>query len=107
MQTRSKILEDLSKVAQGATQSLVGVRAEIDALIKGQLSRILADMDLVEREEFDAVKAMAQKAREENGKLQARIETLEARLKGASKKAPAKTTAKRKTAAKKPSAKKG
>ena len=85
MQTRSKIFEDLSKVAQGATQSLVGVRSEIDALVRGQLTRLLGDMDLVPRDEFDVVKAMAQRAREENEKLEARIKTLEAQLTGTAK----------------------
>ena len=100
MQTRSKILEDLSKVAQGATQSFVGVKGEIDALVRGQLARLLADMDLVGREEFDAVKAMAAKARTENEKLEARVAELEARL--AAAKAPeAKKPAARKTSPKK------
>lgn len=101
MQTRSKIFEDLSKVAQGATQSFIGVRGEVDALVRGQLSRLLADMDLVPREEFDAVKAMAQKAREENEKLEARLKKLEAKLGTATAKAPAKKAAPKKPTAKK------
>lgn len=98
MQTRSKILEDLSKMAQGATQSLVGVKAEIDALVHGQMAKLLANMNLVEREEFDAVKAMAAKARAENEKLEARIKALEAQLPG---KAPAAKPAAKKAAPKK------
>ena len=102
MQTRSKILEDLSKMAQGATQSLVGVKAEIDALVRGQMARLLGDMNLVEREEFEAVKAMAAKARTENEKLEARIQALEAQLAGGP--APAEKPAAHKKAAPKKAA---
>ena len=104
MQTRSKIFEDLSKVAQGATQSLIGVRAEVEAVVRAQLSKLLGGMDLVQREEFDAVRAMAMKAREENEKLEARIRALEAPKKASPKKVvPSQKPAARKSPAKKTS----
>ena len=65
-------------VAGGATSALVGVKAEAEALVRSQLSRLLADMDLVPREEFDAIKAVAVKAREEQEKLETRLAELEA-----------------------------
>lgn len=100
MQTRGKIFEDISKVAQGATQSLIGVRAEIEAVVRGQMSHLMGDMDVVPRDEFDAVKAMAAKAREENAALEARLKKLEAAVKAPAKKAAPKKAAAKKTAAK-------
>ena len=84
--------------AAGAAQ---GVRNEIDGLVKTQVERVLGDLDVVQREEFEAVQAMAQKAREENEALSARIAELEAKLtaKPTKRKAPAKKAA-RKTAKK-------
>ena len=63
MQTRSRIFDDLARVANGALSAAAGVRAEIEQLVRQQLERFLADRDLVTREEFDAVEAMAAKAR--------------------------------------------
>jgi BMFP domain-containing protein YqiC len=91
MQTSNRVLDDLAKVANGAVSTLVGIKAELDALIRQQLERLVGRLDLVPREEFDAVKAMAAKARAEQEKLERRVAALEARL------APT-----RRTAAKKP-----
>ncbi len=96
MQTQNKIFDDLARVANGAVSTLTGMKDEIDALIRQRLERYLDNADLVTRDEFDAVKAMAQKARTENEKLEARIKTLEGEL------AKAKKPAARKTAAAKP-----
>jgi BMFP domain-containing protein YqiC len=93
MQTNSKILDDVAKVLTGAAGAAQGVRDEIDGVIKTQLQRLLSDMDLVSREEFDVVKSMAALAREENDKLSARIDALEAQLKAKPKRAAKKTTA--------------
>jgi BMFP domain-containing protein YqiC len=71
--------------AAGAAQ---GVRREVETAFRGQAERILNTMDVVQREEFEAARDMAVKAREENAKLAARIEALEARL-GASSDTPA------------------
>ena len=72
MQTDNRFLDDLAKVASGALGSVSGM--------KQQLERLLARMNLVPREEFDAMKAVAQAAREAQIKLEARVVALEARL---------------------------
>jgi BMFP domain-containing protein YqiC len=80
MQTDNRLLDDLARVATGALGAFTGVRSEIESRLREQLERVLARMDLVTREEFDAVQAMAAKARIEQEKLQQRIEALEAKL---------------------------
>ena len=80
MQSQNRFFDDMARVASGAMGALSGVRGEIEARFRDQLERILAGMDLVSREEFEAVKAMAAKAREEQEVLQQRIAELEARL---------------------------
>src|SRR5438067_1830137 len=65
MQTQNRFFDDMARVAAGAMGALSGVRGEIEARFRDQLERILAGMDLVSREEFEAVKAMAATAREE------------------------------------------
>ncbi len=77
MQTRNKIFEDLSQLMTNAMGVAQGARVEAETAMKGMLDRWLADRNLVTRDEFDAVRAMAQKAREENETLRARIEALE------------------------------
>ena len=79
MQTRNPILDDLARVATGAMSALGGVKEEVEARVRDQIARILDGMDLVRRDEFEAVKAMAAKAREENETLAQRIAALEAR----------------------------
>jgi len=79
MQTRNKILDDISQLMTNAMGVAQGARSEAETAMKGLMDRWLADRDFVTREEFDAVRAMAQKAREENAALQARIEALEAK----------------------------
>ena len=80
MQTSNRILDDLARVANGAISTLVGIKNEIDALVRQRIERLLNDADVVPREEFDAVKAMAAKARTEQERLEIRIAGLEARL---------------------------
>jgi BMFP domain-containing protein YqiC len=80
MQSQNRFFDDMARVASGAVGALAGVRGEIEARFRDQLERILTGMDLVSREEFEAVRAMAAKAREEQELLQRRIEALEARL---------------------------
>lgn len=79
MQTRNKVLDDISQLMQNAMGVAQGARAEAETAMKGMIDRWLADRNLVTRDEFDAVRAMAQKAREENEALKARIEALERR----------------------------
>ena len=77
MQTRNKILDDLSQLMTNAMGMAQGAKTEAETAMKSLIDRWLADHDFVTREEFDAVKAMAQKAREENARLEARIAALE------------------------------
>jgi len=79
MQTRNKILDDFSQLMTNAMGVAQGARDEAETAMKSVIDRWLADRDFVTREEFDAVRAMAQKAREENDALLARIVALEAR----------------------------
>lgn len=81
MQTRNKIMDDLSQLMTNAMGVAQGARDEAGNAMKSLLDRWLAERDFVTREEFDAVRAMAQKAREENAALRARIEALEAKKK--------------------------
>lgn len=78
MQTRNKVFDDLAQLMQNALGVAQGARTEAETAVKGLMDRWLADRNLVTREEFDAVRAMAQKAREENAALAARIAALEA-----------------------------
>jgi BMFP domain-containing protein YqiC len=80
MQSQNSFFDDMARVAAGAMGALSGVRGELESRFRDQLERILAGMDLVSREEFEAVKAMAAKAREEQEVLLQRIAELEARL---------------------------
>ncbi len=77
MQTRNKILDDISQLMTNAMGVAQGAKDEAETAMKSLMDRWLADRDFVTREEFDAVRAMAQKAREENEALSARIAALE------------------------------
>ena len=85
MQTRDKFFDDISQLMTNAAGMAQGVRTEADTAMKSWLERWLADADLVTREEFDAVREMAVKAREENENLAARIAELEEKLAGKAK----------------------
>ena len=78
MQTRNKILDDFSQLMTNAMGVAQGAKDEAQNAMKSMLDRWLADRDFVTREEFDAVRAMVQKAREENEALKARLDALEA-----------------------------
>ncbi|MDJ0942709.1 MAG: accessory factor UbiK family protein [Kiloniellales bacterium] len=82
MQSQNRLLDDLAKVATSAMGTLSGVREEVEAQVRQRLERVLGQMDLVTREEFDAVKAMAAKARAEQEALEARLVALEGQLAG-------------------------
>ena len=79
-QTSSRIFDDLAKLMSDAAGAADGVRREVEGVMRAQGEKVLGAMDLVQREEFEAVKAMAVKAREENEKLAARLAALEAEL---------------------------
>jgi BMFP domain-containing protein YqiC len=80
MQTQNRFFDDLARVAQGALGTLSGVKGEVESRLREQLERVLAGMDLVSREEFEAVKAMAANARAEQEDLARRLALLESRL---------------------------
>jgi hypothetical protein len=77
MQNRNKVLDDISQLMTNAMGVAQGAREEAETAAKLMVDRWLADRDFVTREEFDAVRAMAQKAREENDALMSRIQALE------------------------------
>ncbi|MCK0119278.1 accessory factor UbiK family protein [Loktanella sp. F6476L] len=79
MQTKNKMLDDLSQLMTNAMGVAQGAKDEAGNAMSSMMERWLADRDFVTREEFDAVRAMAQKAREENEALAARIAALEAK----------------------------
>ena len=77
MQTRNKTLDDLSQLMTNAMGVAQGARQEAETAVRSMIERLLADQNFVTREEFDAVRLMAQKAREENTYLAARLDALE------------------------------
>jgi BMFP domain-containing protein YqiC len=79
-QTTNRFLDELSKLLTDAAGAAQGMRREVETLMKAQGERILRDMDVVQREEFEAVKEMAARAREENERLSTRVSELEGEL---------------------------
>jgi BMFP domain-containing protein YqiC len=77
MQTRNKVMDDISQLMTNAMGVAQGARQEAETAVSSMIDRWLAERDFVTREEFDAVRAMAQKAREENEALKARLDSLE------------------------------
>ena len=80
MEPGNKFFDDMSKLMTNAMGVAQGAKTEAETAMKGFVDRWMADRDFVTREEFDAARAMAQKAREENAALEARIAALEAVL---------------------------
>jgi BMFP domain-containing protein YqiC len=78
-QTSNRFFDEMARLMNDAAGVAQGVRREFDTLFRSQAERILHELDVVQREEFEAVKEMARLAREENEALQARIEALEAK----------------------------
>ncbi len=78
MQSQNRILDEIAKLVTSAAGAAKGVRDEVETLIRAQAERLIDQMDLVTREEYDVVKAMVARARAENEKLEARIAALEA-----------------------------
>ncbi len=77
MQSRNKVLDDISQLMTNAMGVAQGAKTEAETAMSSMIDRWLAERDFVTREEFDAVRAMAQKAREENEALKARLDALE------------------------------
>ena len=80
MQTDNRLFDDLSRVATGAVGALAGMKREIESLVRQRVERVVGGLDLVSRDEFEATRAMAERARTENEELKARIAALEAAL---------------------------
>src|SRR3546814_9579229 len=80
MQTNNRFFDDIARVASGAVGAAAGLLTEIETMVRDRMQRLLADMDLVPREEFEVVKAMAAKARDEQEDLAVRVAALEVAL---------------------------
>ena len=76
-QTTNRFFDEMARLMNDATGAAQGVKREVEGVMRHQAERILGDLDLVKREEFEAVKDMVRLAREENEALKARIEALE------------------------------
>ena len=81
-QTNNRFFDEIGRLMNDAAGAAQGVKREVDTVVRNQAERILRDLDIVKREEFEAVKDMARLAREENEALKARITALEAKLGG-------------------------
>jgi len=79
-QTSNKLFDELAKLMTDAAGAAQGARQEVESMIRSQGERVMREMDVVSREEFDAVKTMAVKAREQSEVLEARINELEAKI---------------------------
>ncbi len=80
MQTQNPFFDDLARMAGGALGALSGLKGEIEALVRQQFERVMAGADMVPRDEFEAVRALAIKARTEQEDLEARVAALEAKI---------------------------
>lgn len=78
--SQNRALDELAKLITDAVGAAGGVRREVETLVRSQGERLVRDMELVRRDEFDVVRTLAIKAREENERLEARVAALEARL---------------------------
>jgi BMFP domain-containing protein YqiC len=103
-QTSNRIMDEFAKLMNDAAGAAQGVKREVETAVRRQMERFLGDMDIVQREEFEAVREMAVKARQENDALGKKVEALEAQLAGAGPKAK-KPAARKPTAAKSAAAK--
>lgn len=79
-QSQNRFLDDFTKLITSAIGAAQGARGEVEGVIRQQGERMLAELNLVTREEFDAVKAMAAKARDENDRLAAQVEKMDAQI---------------------------
>lgn len=79
-ETRGRVFDELGRLMTDAAGAAAGVRREVETAVRAQAARVLSELDVVRRDEFEAVKAMAAKARDENERLAEKIAELEARL---------------------------
>ena len=99
MQTENRFLDGMARILTDAAGAAQAFRSEMESIVKARLERLISDLDLVKREEFDAVKAMAAKARTENEKLSTRVAKLETILLAGTAKSARSRTAVRKPGA--------
>src|SRR6266550_4756692 len=90
-QTTNRFFDEIARLMNDAAGAASGVRREFDTIFRSQADRILRDLDVVRREEFEAVKEMARLAREENEALKARVAALEAKVGAKAEVKPAET----------------
>jgi BMFP domain-containing protein YqiC len=83
-QTNNRFFDEIGRLMNDAAGAAQGVKREVDSVVRNQAEKILRDLDIVKREEFEAVKEMARLAREENDSLKLRLAALEQRLKDSS-----------------------
>lgn len=88
MQSENKLVDDFARLASGAVGAAHGIKREIDAAVRARFERLLENLDLVGREEFEAVREMAENARVENEALKSRIAKLEKRANAKSRRRP-------------------
>jgi BMFP domain-containing protein YqiC len=81
VQTSNRFFDEMARLMNDAASAAQGMRREVETLFRAQAERLMRELDVVTREEFDAVKEMARLAREENEELKARVAALEARPK--------------------------
>lgn len=96
MQTRNRLFDDLSQLMTNAVGVAQGARDEAETAVRSMVDRWMNDHNFVTREEFDAVRAMAQKAREENDALRADLDALRSQVEAAAKPAPKRRAAPKK-----------
>lgn len=77
MQTENKLFDDIGKLATSTLGLAQGLREEVETLVRQRLERVIAELDVVPRDEFDALKALAVKLEQENGALSERLDALE------------------------------
>ena len=90
--TSSRFFDEIAKLMTNATGAAQGVRKEVDGLVQAQVERVLNNVNVVKREEFDVVRDMAEKARAENERLEKRIAELESKLYSNTVEAPESST---------------
>ena len=91
-QTSNRLFDEFARLMTDAASVAQGARREVEGIFRTQIERLLADLDLVKREEFDVVRELASKARSENEALKARIAALERKLGGATESKPTRST---------------
>ncbi len=92
-QTNNRLIDEIARLATDAAAVAQGARREVETVVRAQIERLLAEANVVSRDEFEAVKAIAARAADENDALRARIEALEARHKGDTQTAPTSSAA--------------